>query len=105
MALERSRRYQPDIIVLDLEMPLLSGVDVTKELRKLGPPRAVEICSVESDQEMIETAQQVGALGYVFKMRMDQRPGQGPHQSLRGLIDYASRVTGIDVYSPPFSNL
>jgi len=72
LALERSRRYQPDIIVLDLEMPILNGIEVTRELRKLGPTPAVVICSVESDQEMIEAAQQAGALGYVFKMHMDR---------------------------------
>jgi DNA-binding NarL/FixJ family response regulator len=72
LALERSRRYQPDIIVLDLEMPILNGIEVTRELRKLGPTPAVVICSVESDQEMIEAAQQAGALGYVFKMHIDR---------------------------------
>jgi len=62
----------PNIIVLDLEMPILNGIEVTRELRKLGPNPAVVICSVESDQEMIEAAQQAGALGYVFKMHMDR---------------------------------
>ena len=70
LALECSRRYQPDIIVLDLEMPVLNGIEVTRKLRKLGPTPAVVICSVESDPEIIEAAQQAGALGYVFKARM-----------------------------------
>jgi len=38
-------------------------------LRKLGRTPAVVICSVESDPEIIEAAQQAGALGYVFKAR------------------------------------
>ena len=70
LALECSRRYQPDIIVLDLEMPVLNGIEVTRKLRKLGPTPAVVICSVESDPEIIKAAQQAGALGYVFKARM-----------------------------------
>ena len=72
LALERSRRYQPDIIVLDLGMPVLNGIEVTRELRKLGPTPGVVICSVESDPEVIEAAEQAGALGYVFKMHMDR---------------------------------
>lgn len=72
LALECIRRYQPDIAVLDLEMPILNGVVVTRELMKLGASPAVVICSVESDPEVIEAAQQAGALGYVFKTRMAQ---------------------------------
>lgn len=72
LALECSRRYEPDILVVDLEMPLLNGIEVTRELRKLGPTPAVVICSVESGEEVIEAAQQAGALGYVFKMQMDR---------------------------------
>jgi len=70
LALECIQRYQPDIAVLDLEMPILNGIAVTRELMKLGQDPAVVICSVESDPEVIEAAQQAGALGYVFKRRM-----------------------------------
>ena len=70
LAIECVRDYNPDIIVLDLEMPILNGIEVTRELRKVGPTPAVVICSVQSDPEIIEAAQQAGALGYVFKMRV-----------------------------------
>ena len=70
LAVECVRCYGPDVVVLDLEMPILNGIEVTRELRKLGPNPAVVICSVESDREIVEAAQLVGALGYVFKRRM-----------------------------------
>jgi len=69
LAIECVRDYKPDIIVLDLEMPILNGIEVIRELRKAGPTPAVVICSVQSDPEIIEAAQHAGALGYVFKMR------------------------------------
>ena len=68
LAIECVRDYKPDIIVLDLEMPILNGIEVTRELRKVGPTPVVVICSVQSDPEIIEAAQLAGALGYVFKM-------------------------------------
>ena len=72
VALECIERYQPDIAVLDLEMPILNGIAVTRELMKLGPHPAVVICSVESDPEVIDAAQQAGAIGYVFKRRISE---------------------------------
>ena len=72
LALACVRRYEPDVVVLDLEMPILNGIEVTRELRKLDPSSAVVICSVESDREIVQAAQQVGALGYVFKRRITE---------------------------------
>jgi two-component system response regulator DegU len=69
-ALECVRRCQPDVVVLDLEMPGLNGLDVTKELAKHPSSPAVVICSVEADPEIIEAARHAGALGYVFKKRI-----------------------------------
>jgi len=70
LALECIRIHLPDVVVLDLEMPFLNGLEITRELKKLDPSPAVVICSVESDSAIIEAAQQAGALGYVFKMHM-----------------------------------
>lgn len=66
-ALDVIQDTRPDVVVLDLEMPILDGIQVTRELRKLGPSPAIVICTVETDPEIIEEALQAGALGYVFK--------------------------------------
>ena len=67
-ALEHIRQYRPDIVVLDLQMPLLNGIEVTRELKNITPGAAVVICSVETDPEVVQACQQAGALGYVVKM-------------------------------------
>ena len=69
-ALDLIRRYKPDLVVLDLGMPLLNGIEVTRQLAKHGPP--VVICSVETDPEVVEAARQAGAVAYVFKMRVQK---------------------------------
>jgi DNA-binding NarL/FixJ family response regulator len=69
-ALDLIRRYKPDLVVLDLGMPLLNGIEVTRELAKHSPP--VVICSVETDPEVVEAAQRAGALAYVFKVRIEK---------------------------------
>jgi DNA-binding NarL/FixJ family response regulator len=69
-ALESIRSCAPDVAVLDLEMPGLDGIEVTRELSKHNPRPAVVICTVEKDPDVIEAAREAGALGYVFKPRM-----------------------------------
>lgn len=69
-ALESIRLWQPNVVVLDLEMPGINGIEVAKELIKSPSSPAVVICSVENDPEIVEAARQAGALGYVFKARM-----------------------------------
>jgi DNA-binding NarL/FixJ family response regulator len=72
IALAKTLQHRPDLVVLDLEMPFLNGIEIARELRKLTQAPAIVICSVENDEEIIEAARQAGALGYVFKMRMAQ---------------------------------
>jgi two-component system nitrate/nitrite response regulator NarL len=71
LALECVRRHTPDVIVVDLGMPVLNGVELTKELQKMPSHPAVVICSVENDPEIVKIALQAGALGYVFKLYID----------------------------------
>ena len=70
-ALESTQRCRPDIIVLDLEMPGLNGIDVTRKLATLSTNPRTIICSVETDPEIVEAALNAGALGYVFKCRLE----------------------------------
>ena len=68
-SLEIILHYRPDVAVLDLEMPGLNGLEITKELMKHDPRPAIVICSVENDSDVVEAALKAGALGYVFKAR------------------------------------
>jgi len=60
---------KPDVVVLDLEMPGLNGLEVTRALMQNGASPAVVICSVHSDRDLIESALAAGALAYVQKSR------------------------------------
>ncbi|HKV79728.1 MAG TPA: response regulator transcription factor [Candidatus Sulfotelmatobacter sp.] len=69
-ALECIRLCEPNVVVLDLEMPWLNGIEVTRELARSPSSPAVVICSVETGLEFVEAARKTGALGYVFKRRV-----------------------------------
>ncbi|MFL6437534.1 MAG: response regulator transcription factor [Terriglobales bacterium] len=69
-ALESIQRYKPDLAVLDVVMPRMNGIQLTRELSRNGHAMHIVICSVENDRETIDAARAAGALGYVFKPRM-----------------------------------
>jgi DNA-binding NarL/FixJ family response regulator len=71
-ALDEIQRLQPSVAVLDLNMPELNGIEVTREIVRQHLSCAVVICSVANAPELIEAALTAGALGYVFKRRLHQ---------------------------------
>ena len=66
-ALDLVRRCKPDVLVLDLNMPSVSGIEVTRELVKNPEGPSVVICSAETDPKTVESALMAGAISYVFK--------------------------------------
>jgi DNA-binding NarL/FixJ family response regulator len=71
LALDLIRQHKPDLVVLDIQMPELNGIEVTRELAIFAQSTPVVICSVETDPEIVEAALQAGALAYVVKARME----------------------------------
>jgi len=59
--------FKPNVAVLDLGMPGLSGIEVTRELMKNGERTAVVICSAHVMPEFVEAARLAGVVGYVLK--------------------------------------
>src|SRR5260221_1358111 len=67
LALEAIRCFRPDVVVLDIKMPVLGGIELTKILQKDPDAPAVVICSVDNDQGFVEAAQHAWPLRYEFK--------------------------------------
>ncbi|MBS3757808.1 MAG: response regulator transcription factor [Desulfobacterales bacterium] len=66
-AINSIKKKQPDLLLLDLSMPRLSGISVIKELRRLFPDMRILVLTIhESDQYVIETFE-AGANGYCIK--------------------------------------
>jgi DNA-binding NarL/FixJ family response regulator len=69
-AIECAARENPDVVVLDLEMNDLNGIEVTRRLHLNYRPYPIVICSVETDRAIVEKALNAGVMGFVFKLRM-----------------------------------
>lgn len=59
--------YRPDVIVLDLEFPNCSSIDVINSMRRFGRLPAIVILSMYADADAVVRSQQAGALGFVAK--------------------------------------
>lgn len=66
-ALKLLKDYTPDIILLDMCMPQMSGLDFLQELKKLGKKVPIIVISVLDDKQYIDMALQQGACEYILK--------------------------------------
>ena len=66
-AVEHSLALQPDIILMDLHMPVMNGLEATKILKKKCPMSKVLILSLETEPEHVQALMQAGAIGYAVK--------------------------------------
>ncbi|MGE5336534.1 MAG: response regulator [Gemmatimonadota bacterium] len=66
-AVQEVRRLQPDVVIMDLAMPELNGIEATRQIRDACPGTQVLVLSMHSTAEHIFRALQAGALGYVLK--------------------------------------
>jgi DNA-binding NarL/FixJ family response regulator len=66
-AVESCRRSAPDVVLMDLEMPVLDGIEATRVIREEHPETAVLVLTSFSDVRRITAALGVGAAGYLLK--------------------------------------
>jgi DNA-binding NarL/FixJ family response regulator len=70
-ALEATLKLEPDLVVLDISMPVMSGIEVAQALTKLGNKARIVFLTVHEDHDILKACQAAGGLGYVIKVLMD----------------------------------
>jgi DNA-binding NarL/FixJ family response regulator len=66
-AVQQARQLDPDLIVLDVTMPILDGISAAKRIRKLKPSTPILILSMHEGREMVRAAKLAGAQAFVTK--------------------------------------
>ena len=69
-ALDAALALKPDVIVLDISMPGMSGLEVASRLREAGSTAALVFLTVHDEEDIILAAKAAGAMGYVVKPRL-----------------------------------
>jgi len=71
-AVEKAGELQPDVAILDIGMPLLNGVDATRQIRKVSPLTEILILTMHDSEHMIQGVLDAGAHGYILKDDADR---------------------------------
>lgn len=70
-AVELARRHHPDVMLLDMVMPELNGIEAAEQISRLDPRIRIIIVSMYSDESYVRQAMRVGVKGYVLKNALE----------------------------------
>ena len=90
-AVEMARLLLPDIILMDITMPVMDGLQATRQISRELPSTQVVMLTMSEEEENLFTAIQNGARGYVLK----DTPSTGLHKKLSGVVRGEAALSGI----------
>lgn len=68
-AVQKAEELKPDLILLDIGLPGLNGIEAGRQIRKVVPSAKIIFLTQESSEDVVQEALSLGALGYVVKTR------------------------------------
>lgn len=66
-AIEKYTKLKPDIVTMDITMPVMEGIDAVKGIKKVDPDATIIMCSAMGQQQMVIEAFKAGAKDFVVK--------------------------------------
>jgi len=91
-AIEQAKELQPDLILLDLALPKLNGMEAARQIRNACPQSKIIFLSQDSSPEIVEGALLLGAAGYLLKSDATELP-LAVDAVLRGEVFVSRRAT------------
>jgi DNA-binding NarL/FixJ family response regulator len=91
-ALKATMTLEPELVVLDISMPIMSGIEVAQELRRQGNKAKVVFLTIHEDLDILRACRAAGGLGYVIKVLMDTDLVPAINEALAGHM-FTSRFT------------
>lgn len=71
-AVKKAGECKPDVAVMDIGMPLLNGIEATRQIRKVSPKTEILILTMHDSELMIQSVLEAGARGYILKDDADR---------------------------------
>lgn len=91
--INQAERLRPDIIILDITMPLLNGVDAARRIRQSLPNVKLLFVTMQADPSFLEAALKAGANGYALKSAPIEEINKAVHRVLAGQIYIAPELS------------
>src|SRR5665213_864537 len=66
-AVQKTQELNPDLVILDITMPVMNGLDAARKIRTFAPTTPILILTVHKSRQLMEEAQKIGVQGYVTK--------------------------------------
>jgi len=82
-AVQKTLELQPDLVVLDITMPVMNGLDAAKAIRSCSPNTPILIVSIHNIETMIEDAKRIGVQGFVAKAQASELLVDAIHSIMR----------------------
>jgi len=70
-AVQKAQELKPDLILMDIGLPGLNGMEAARRIRTLAPNSKIIFLTQESSPELVREAASLGASGYVFKSKAE----------------------------------
>jgi DNA-binding NarL/FixJ family response regulator len=90
--IDRVREHQPDIVVTDISMPRMNGIQALRELRSQGLKTSAIIVTVHEDEDLVRAALEQGVLGFVLKSQLGSDLSTAVHEVLEGRVFVSERL-------------
>lgn len=91
-AVEMVRELRPDVVVMDIAMPRLNGLEATSQIRQFSPETRVLMLSAHSDDAYIERAVELGAAGFLIKQSSVHVLKDAIREAHKGNIFYSPEI-------------
>lgn len=100
-AIEQARSLAPDVIIMDISMPRLNGIEATRRILKELPKTRVIALSIHSEQRFVDEMLHAGAAGYLLKDSVPEELVRAIQAVVRGEAFLSAAITGtlIDAYT------
>jgi len=71
-AIEQARRFRPDVVLLDMTMPNLNGLQAVREIKRVAPAAQVLMLTMHASDQLAQEVRRAGAAGVIFKSQADE---------------------------------
>jgi DNA-binding NarL/FixJ family response regulator len=92
-AVARTKKFQPDVVLIDIAMPLLNGLEATRQIMKAVPATKILILSAHSDEAYVTNATESGAVGFLLKQTSAHDVCRAIREVYKGKMFFSSSIS------------